>query len=150
MSEHYGVSCIGRMARGKNDWFAELDFNNNEATVVRRGKDGSNIGPIATMPLGEVWEENDDYDAELMDNEQNRNLMLVVFAPELVEQLKSIRDQCRASLAISDEYDNETADRAMVLIESIKDEIEDTLTETLSVPEPDNPEHLAEVEAHNA
>jgi hypothetical protein len=147
-----GVSCIGRIGGGKDDWFAELDFDNNEATVVRRGSRGYNIGPIATVPLGQVWPEDDDYDAELMDDEQNRNLMLIVFAPELVRITQDIRNRCvRMAADICQFLDDQKSDREKVLrtaatfIEMIALDIDD-FQETLLPPEPCNPEHLAEIE----
>lgn len=149
---HSGISCIGRIGGGKDDWYAQLDFNQHEAMVVRRGDHGITVGPIATVPLGDVWPEDDDYDPELMDDEQNRNLMQIVFSPEIVRACRRIRER---ALRMVEDYEKAHADdsfnlkkalaQAMYFIDEVAREV-DEIDEALSVPEPCNPKHLAETE----
>ena len=79
------VQCIGSMGDG---WFAELDFDHNEATVLERGKGGRRIGPIATVPIGAYEPETDEYDPKLCNDEQNRRLMNIVAVPRTMAALR--------------------------------------------------------------
>lgn len=97
-----GVSCIGRMGGRKGDWFAALDFDAAEASIMERTKEGTR-GPIATVPLGEVYSEDDDHEAELVPNdEQNRALCRIVFAPEAWRLLERIRETLAARKPLDD------------------------------------------------
>lgn len=148
--------CIGRMCGGEGDWFATLDFDNREATVVRRGKRGHHIGPIAKVPLGDVWDGGDDHYGELMDDEQNRNLMLIVFAPEIVRWFRAIGDRAKKiAKDIDDVLDNPEMDRESILERSsgFLAEIESTmelLEESLTIPESNIPEHIAFMESQSS
>lgn len=154
----HGVSCIGRMLGGEGDWFAELDFGADEANVYERTREGASL-PVATVPLGRVWEEDDDYFAELMDDAQNRRLMMVVFAPELARTVRHVMeeaDKVYAELAdvlkagLGDAIKADPTASA----ETLRDAVWDAMSvlgdivnecvrayEALRVPEPDNPAH---------
>ena len=82
------TQCIGSMGGGEGSMFAELDFDMGEATVLKRGKTGKHIGPLATVPLGAYEEETEEYDAKLCDDEQNRFLMSIVGLPRLIAALR--------------------------------------------------------------
>lgn len=98
-----GVSCIGRMVRREGDWIAELDFESAEANIIERGAKGERIGPIATVPLGEVLAADDNHDQELDEtDEQNGRLCAIVFAPEAWRLLKHIRDRIEARRPLED------------------------------------------------
>lgn len=92
--------CIGHM--GGDGWYATLDFDMGEAVVVQRGKGGTTIGPIATVPLGTVIDPaDDDHDPTLdPDDETNKDLMAIVCVPDMrkairyaVERLKLREDE---------------------------------------------------------
>ena len=148
MSNH-GVSCIGRMGGGYGDWFATLDFDGREATVYERAE-GGNI-PIARVPLGEVWPEDDEYDAELMDDLQNRRLMRIVFAPEIAASLvnvasdaEALREKLIEVLKAEPKADADTLrDAVWDAISALCDIANecDIAIDMLKVPEPDNPRH---------
>lgn len=74
------------------DWFAELDFEGGEAVIVERGTTGARIGPIATVPLGAIVPEDDDHSPTLdPEDDANKRLCAIVFAPEAWALLKDIQ-----------------------------------------------------------
>ncbi len=143
------TSCIGRMGGRGDDWFAMLDFDGGEATVVRRGRGGVVVGPIATVPLGGVHPADDDYEAELVDDEQNRNLLMIVFAPEVARACRGIgarAERMAADIeAASDRADDSgrLLSAARIFIEGVAREMR-AIGDTQRVPEPVNPTHAAE------
>ena len=98
-----GISCIGRMGGRKGDWFAELDFDAAEATIIERGAKGERIGQIATVPLGEIIDADDDHDEQL-DPGDDRNMALcaIVFAPEAWRTLQNIHEKLAARRPLED------------------------------------------------
>ncbi len=128
-----GISCIGRMGGRKGDWFAELDFDAAEATIIERGAKGERIGPIATVPLGAVVDADEDHDQELdTTDDRNKTLCAIVFAPEAWRLLQYIREKLEARRPLEDRgeigvYRHEIED------EQLLREVSDTL-ECLIVP----------------
>ena len=98
-----GVSCIGRMGGRKGDWYAELDFDAAEATVIERGEKGEKVGPVATVPLGAIVEGDEDHDQELdAEDERNKALCAIVFAPEAWRLLRMIHEKLTARRPLED------------------------------------------------
>lgn len=98
-----GISCIGRMGGRKGDWFAELDFEAAEATIIERGDKGERIGPVATVPLGAIIDADDDHDQELdTEDDRNKALCAIVFAPEAWRLLNRIRETLEARRPLED------------------------------------------------
>ena len=128
-----GISCIGRMGGREGDWFAQLDFEAAEATIVERGAKGVIIGPIATVPLGAVVDADEDHDQELdTEDDRNKTLCAIVFAPEAWRLLQLIRKRLEARRPLEDRgeigvYRHEIED------EQLLREVSDTL-ECLIVP----------------
>lgn len=98
-----GVLCIGRIGGRKGDWFAELDFEENEATIIERGDKGLRIGPVAKVPLGSVIDADEDHD-ETLDpyDRQNQALCAIVFSPEAWRALATIRDELESRRPLED------------------------------------------------
>lgn len=133
-----GTQCIGRITGGDGEWFAELDFEEASAAIMERTKSGR-VGPVAHVPFGAFFEEDEDYAAELHPtDEQNKRLMLVVFAPEMRAKLAGILDDCNKVNVSGDPA--VVADRLIDLLDSIKTECEDTLG-MLEPPPLDNPKN---------
>ena len=130
-----GISCIGRMGGRKGDWFAELDFDAAEATIIERGAKGEKIGPIATVPLGAIVDAGEDHVQELeldTTDDTNKALCAIVFAPEAWRLLQHIREKLEARRPLEDRgeiapYQHEREDAQLLR------EVSDTL-ECLIVP----------------
>lgn len=128
-----GISCIGRMGGRKGDWFAELDFDAAEATIIERGAKGERIGPIATVPLGAVVDADENHDQEFdTEDDRYKTLCAIVFAPEAWRLLQRIREKLEARRPLEDRgevalYQHERED------EQLLREVSDTL-ECLIVP----------------
>ena len=119
-----GIPCIGRMAGRNGDWYAQLDYEQGEAVIIERGAKGD-IGPVCTVPLGAFYAADDEYDEDLVPNDdRNKNLVAIVFAPEAWRSLTMVKERIEKAYA-----DAEMPPWA----ESIVDEINDQL-ECLKVP----------------
>ena len=82
MSE--SIMCIGPMIHG---WYAELRFDDSEATVRDRDRKGEPV--VATVPLGCCLAETKDEDACLVPgDEQNKNLMAILAVPRMLAALR--------------------------------------------------------------
>jgi len=127
-----GISCIGRMGGRLGDWYAQLDFEAGEATVLERTKNGDR-GPVCTVPLGAVYDADADHDCELDPSDaQNKALLTVVFAPEAWRVLNMVRERLAARRPLEDRgeiktYQHEYED------EQLLREVADVL-ECLNVP----------------
>lgn len=120
------TQCIGRIAGRDGDWYAELDFENGEATVKERGA----FAEVATMPLGEWVPETEELSAALdPDCPQAQRLCKVVFAPEAWALLASIKADIEARYTNTTEQPGEVPPWA----ESILDQIDRAL-DCLKVP----------------
>lgn len=94
------------MCGRKGDWFAELDFDGGEATVMERGAKGESIGPVATVPLGEIVDGDEDHDQTLdAEDDRNKALCAIVFAPEAWRTLQRVRDTIAARKPMEREVD---------------------------------------------
>lgn len=118
--------CIGRMGGMPGDWRAELDFEFGEAVILECGTTGHSVGPVATVPMGEVAPETDEYSPALdPDDAQNKRLCAIVFAPEAWAALKDIQSTLlRVFPAMQD---------SPGWVEEVMAQIDDTL-ECLNVP----------------
>ena len=97
-----GISCIGRMGGRKGDWFAELDFDAAEATVIERGAKGERWS-VATVPLGAVVDADEDHIQELdTTDDRNKIVCTIVFAPEAWRVLQYIREKLEARRPLED------------------------------------------------
>lgn len=121
--------CIGRIGGTPGDWFAELDFDGGEAVIVERGTTGERVA-IATVPLGAIVPETDDYSPSLQtEDATNKRLCAIVFAPEAWALLKDIRADIEGRYPDTQEQPGEMPTWAA----SIVDQIERTL-DCLNVP----------------
>ena len=127
------MQCIGRMGGNYGDWFAELDFERDEAVVHERKPGGHE--PLATVPLGAYTAETADEYAKLdPDSPQNKRLCAIVFAPEAWALLRSIRERLLDLPKVESAHPPEDVARALeIATDEIIADIETTL-ECLEVP----------------
>jgi hypothetical protein len=86
------TTCIGRMMGKPGDWYAELNFREDEANVMER-RQGGHVW-LATVPLGRFTPETPEAYAKLDPADaQNKRLCAIVFAPEAWALLKHIRER---------------------------------------------------------
>jgi len=91
---------------GGRGWRAELDFDVQEpvAYLVQPIEGTSSSVLVATVPLGDFTPETKDWYAALKPNdEQNKRLMMLVFAPDAWRMLAGIRDQLAARRPCEDD-----------------------------------------------
>lgn len=128
-----GIPCIGRMGGRVGDWYAELDFDSAEATIIERGPHGECVGPVATVPLGAILDADEEHDQALdTEDDRNKTLCAIVFAPEAWRTLRMLCEKLESRRPMDDRgevrlYQHERED-AELLREVYK------VLECLSVP----------------
>lgn len=69
------------------DWRLRIETYDAEATIVRPEPGGTWIGPLATMTIGMMTDDEDDEDGEVacMDNQDGRNAVAIACLPQFAE-----------------------------------------------------------------
>lgn len=124
------TSCIGHM--GGRGWRAELNWVSEEAEIIDHASGVPVL--VATVPLGDFTPETKDWYAALKpDDEQNKRLMMLVFAPDAWRMLAAVEKELSSRCPLEDRgeirpYQHEREDSILL------DEIRNVL-EMRSVPE---------------
>lgn len=91
-----GIFCIGRMIRRAGDWYAQLHFGSGEADVIARTEHGDGE-TICTLPIGMFYDGDGEHEESLVPNdEQNKAICAIVFAPEAWRTLANIKEAIEA------------------------------------------------------